>query len=65
MVSYPDFTGLFVTDGDATHEVYEGFPSELVFGSYEQNPRKWSAEIRDDYRLWATIFLIMRSLSAV
>lgn len=61
-----DFTGLFETGGEAIPECYfEGFPGEFVFGTYEQNPRRWSAEIHGDHRLWTTVFLIMRSLGVI
>jgi hypothetical protein len=65
-----DFSGLFHTNppidpeytGDPLHSVYfEGFPKELVFGYYETNQSKWSAEIGNDYELWAVLFLIMKA----
>jgi hypothetical protein len=70
-----DFSGLFHTTppidpkytGDPLHSVYfEGFPKELVFGYYEpSDKRRWSAEIHGDQALWATLFLLMRSVGAV
>lgn len=71
-----DFDGLFYTTppvdpkytGDPLAGCYfEGFPRELVFGYYEpSDKRHWSAEINGgDPVLWATVFLIMKSLGAV
>jgi hypothetical protein len=70
-----DFSGLFHMDppidpdytGDPLHHVYfEGFPKDLIFGYYNNSDKnKWSAEIHDDYRLYVTIFLILKSLGYV
>lgn len=69
-----DWTGLFFTTppvepdytGDPLHSVYfEGFPKEFIFGYYEQNKCRWSAEIHGDQAMWTVIFLIMRSLGAI
>jgi hypothetical protein len=57
----PDYTG------DELASVYfEGFPREIVFGYFgASDTRKWSAAIRGDTALWATLFLLMRSVGAV
>lgn len=70
-----DFSGLFKTTppidpeytGDQLHRVYfEGFPKHLIFGYYEpSDKRRWSAEIRGDHAMWATVFLIMRALGVI
>lgn len=70
-----DFSGLFHTTppvdpsytGDPLASVYfEGFPRDLVFGYYEPSSgHRWSAEIGSDNAMWATLFLIMRTLGAV
>lgn len=56
----PDYTG------DALSSCYfEGFPSELVFGYYGANRRKWSAEIHGQHKLWSVLFLCMINLGAL
>lgn len=70
-----DFDGLFATTspvepeytGDPLASCYfEGFPEELVFGYYgESDKKRWSAEIDGDHAMWATCFLICRSLGIV
>jgi hypothetical protein len=69
-----DFSGLFYTTppidksytGDPLHHVYfEGFPEDRIFGYYETNKRRFSAEIWGDQSMWTTVFLIMRSIGAI
>ncbi len=70
-----DFSGLFHTTppiepkytGNELAPVYfEGFPPELIFGYYEATDKKhWSAAIGGKETLWATLFLMMRSLGHV
>lgn len=50
--------------GDCLHPVYfEGFPEDLIFSYYGPSDKKtWSAEIRDNHRLYMTIVLILRAL---
>jgi hypothetical protein len=70
-----DFDGLFYTTppvepdytGDSLHPVYfEGFPNDLIFGYYATSDKtKWSAEIPTHEGLWATVFLIMKSLGVI
>ncbi len=70
-----DFTGLFRTTGpidpkytgnELAAVYFEGFPPSLVFGYYEETDRcKWSAAIGGREELWATLFLLMRSIGAV
>jgi hypothetical protein len=70
-----DFDGLFATPppidpeytGNPLSSVYfEGFKPEHIFGYYMNSDRRqFSAEIRDDYRLWTTLFLVMRHLGAI
>jgi hypothetical protein len=56
----PDYTG------NPLHPVYfEGFPSELIFGYYEQDKTRWSAEFRNDQSLATALFLIMRATGVV
>lgn len=56
----PDYTG------NPLNSVYfEGFPGEFVFGYYEQDKARWSAEFRDDQSLATALFLIMRSSGAI
>lgn len=52
-----DFTGLF--DYKATiHSCYcEGFPEELVYGSYADNKSKFTIELPDNYRLFTFFWL--------
>lgn len=54
----PDFSG------DCLHSVYfEGFPPRFIYGYYEtSDKRKWSAEIGSDYKLYMTMFLVLRAL---
>jgi hypothetical protein len=65
-----DFDGLFHTTppidpaytGDSLASCYfEGFPKELIFGYYENNKSKWSAEIWGNNELWTVLFLIMKA----
>jgi hypothetical protein len=69
-----DFSSLFYTSppiepdftGDPLHSVYfEGFPSDLIFGYYEQNKKKFSAEIYSNYALYTSIFLILKSVGII
>ncbi len=70
-----DFEGLFHTtppiDPDYTgnplsHVYFEGFPTGHVFPYYsETEGKQWSAEIQSDEALWASIFLMMRSLGEI
>jgi hypothetical protein len=70
-----DFSCLFHTTspvapaytGNPLSSVYfEGFPSDLVFGYYDESDgRRWSAEIGDDYTLWMVVHAVMRSLGVV
>jgi len=69
-----DFAGLFKTTppiqpeytGDPLSSVYfEGFPEDLVFGYYETNKCRFSAEIGGDQAMWTVLFLIMRSVGAI
>lgn len=70
-----DFSGLFHTTppvepkytGNPLADVYfEGFPKDLVFGYYEPSDKmKWSAEISGDYKLYTTVFFILRALDVV
>jgi hypothetical protein len=70
-----DFSGLFYTTppvapdytGNELADCYfEGFPKDLIFGYYEpSNKKRWSACIGDEYGVYTTIFLIMRSLGVI
>ncbi len=70
-----DFTGLFKTTGpvepaytgnELASVYFEGFPSSLVFGYYEESDRRrWSAAIGGDHTLWTSVFLLMRFLGVV
>jgi len=69
-----DFTGLFQTTppidesytGDPLADVYfEGFPKDRIFRYYEEDKKKFSAEIWGDQLTWTTVFLIMRSAGAI
>jgi len=56
----PEYTG-----NELAECYFQGFEDEDVFGYYCQDHRRWSACIDDDFRLWTTIFLIMRDVGAV
>ncbi|MCK9567652.1 hypothetical protein M0R72_01720 [Candidatus Pacearchaeota archaeon] len=69
-----DFSGLFFTTppvepeytGNELHPVYfEGFPEDRIFGYYENDHCKFSAEIGSHEKLWTAIFLIMRDLGKI
>jgi len=69
-----DFSGLFHTTppvdksytGDELASVYfEGFPENRIYRYYENDHRRFSAEIWGDRPMWTTVFLIMRSLGAI
>lgn len=70
-----DFSGLFHTSppvdldytGDPLAPVYfEGFPSDLIFGYYDDSDKRtWSAEIWGDQPAWASLYLIMRALGHI
>lgn len=52
--------------GDDLAKVYfEGFRCEDIFGYHCGNQGQWSACVRDDYRMWATVFYVMRELEVV
>lgn len=56
----PDYTG------DALSSCYfEGFPSDLIFGYYSADSRRWSAEIHGQNALWTVLFLCMMTLGAM
>lgn len=56
----PDYTG------DHLHPVYcEGFPSDLVFGYYEQNQARWTMELYGEMSVFTAVFLVMRALGAI
>lgn len=49
--------------GDSLSSVYfEGFPEDRVFGYHATNPRRWSAELASDQRLWTVMFLCLKAL---
>lgn len=49
--------------GNELNSVYfEGFPSDLVFGYYEQNRRKFSLMLGSDFAVWTAMFLILSSV---
>lgn len=50
--------------GDHDSIYFEGFPSGLVFGYYEENREKFSATFDCDHSLWAALFLILSSVGA-
>lgn len=57
----PDYTA-----DELWHGYFEGFPEDLVFDYYEETDKKvWSAKISDDYILYITIYLILKSLGYV
>lgn len=69
-----DFSGLFFTNppvepeytGNQLSPVYfEGFPQDRIFGYYENDHCKFSAEIISNEQLWTVIFLIMRDLGQI
>lgn len=69
-----DFTGLFHTTppidksytGDPLAGVYfEGFPKDRIYRYYEDDKRKFSAEIWGDQPMWTAVLLIMRSVGAI
>ena len=69
-----DFSCLFPTrmpkdpeyQGNALADCYfEGFPKDRIFGYYESNPRKFSAEIWDNYSLMTVLYLIMKEKGAL
>lgn len=56
----PEYTG------DKLNPVYfEGFPESLVFGYYESDHRRFSAELYGREGAWTAVFLIMRAVGAV
>lgn len=56
----PDYTGY-----DLSACYFEGFPEELVFGYYAQNPSKWSASLGSDEGLWTVTLVIAKALGIV
>lgn len=44
---------------------FQGFPEELQFGPYSQNPRKFSLCIGSEYSLYTFVWLIMREIRGV
>ena len=42
----------------------EGFPDDLGYGSYEDDPSCFTAEVSDKYHLYVLVFLIRRALQA-
>lgn len=49
--------------GDSLAPVYfEGFPADRVFGYHAANPRRWSADLSSDQRLWTVMLLCLKSL---
>ena len=69
-----DFTGLFHTTppidknytGDPLAGVYfEGFPSDRIFRYYEDDKKRFSAEIWGYQPMWTAVYLVMRAVEAV
>jgi hypothetical protein len=69
-----NFDGLFHTTppidkdytGDPLASVYfEGFPKDRIYRYYEEDRRKFSAEIWGDRPMWTAVFLIMRSAGVI
>jgi len=57
----PDYTG-----NPLSSVYFEGFPEELCLDYYEETDKCcWSAEIRGDYFMYMTIFMIMKSLGYI
>lgn len=57
----PDYTG-----NPLAPIYFEGFPSELIFGYYDESDlRKFSAEIETDYLMWTVMFNLMFSLGEI
>jgi hypothetical protein len=53
-----DFMNLFQED-EIINPIYcEGFKEEQVFGSYKDNNRQFTIEIRDEYQLYTFMYLL-------
>lgn len=44
---------------------FEGFPSDLVFGYFDRDRRRFSAELYGEHDMFTAVFLIMRAVGAV
>lgn len=53
------------TGNPLSYHYFEGFPGDLIFGYYSEDQQRFSACISDETRLWAAIFLILRSVGAI
>lgn len=56
----PDYTG-----NELASVYFEGFPEEFIFGYFTENPKRFSAQIHGDLRLYTTIHAIMNALGAL
>lgn len=41
---------------------FEGFPTDVEFGPFSENPRKFSLNIGSDYQVYTFVYLLMRDL---
>jgi len=53
-----DFMGLFNASEAYSSVYFEGFPSDLVYGSFDENKAQFSIELYDNHRLF-TFFWIL------
>jgi hypothetical protein len=57
-----DPMGLFDPDKSCHRCYFQGFPEELIYGSYNENKGQFSVEIGHEYRLYTLLHLVARSL---
>lgn len=55
------FDGLFNVKETFSSVLCEGFPPNKVFGSFQDNQMEFTIEIRDDYRLFTFLWLLLQS----
>lgn len=55
------FDGLFNVKETFSSVLCEGFPSNKVFSSYEENQKMFTIEIHDDYRLFTFLWLLLQT----
>jgi len=60
-----DFMGLFDPEEKISPVYCEGFPSELVFGSFKNNPSQFTVEIGDNYRLYTFMWILNNYIKSI
>jgi hypothetical protein len=56
-----DVMGLFDPSRELHPVYFEGFPREIIYGSYESDPSRFSVELRNDYLVFTLLWIVART----